>query len=163
MNRTSYLRLCLIALLLCVPALPALLPAAGSVTRVERVLSVAEHDSLIRLLADTCLCDTGLCLDQQGNESKVYPCPGGVCIRTDDPRVAGPGREWSQRISANTDRTCASPLIFECRLSGGDVLLMILWREEIAGQAEVFRSFRLPGVFPPMWSVPLDVTLKTIR
>ena len=163
MSRISYPRLCLIALLLCVPCLPALLPAAGSVTRIERVLSIAEHDSLTRLLADTCLCDTGLCLDQQGNESKVYPCPGGICIRTNDPRVAGSGREWAQRISANTDLPCTSPLMFECRPSGEDVLLMILWREEIAGHAEVFRSFRIPGVFPPMWSAPLDVTLKTTR
>jgi len=163
MSRTSHSRPYLIALFLCLPALPAMLTAAGSVTRIERVMSVAEHDSLIRLLADTCLCDTGLCLDQQGNESRVYPCPSGVCIRTNDPRVAGPGREWAQRISANTNLPCTSPLMFECRLSGGELLFMILWREEIAGHAEVFRSFRIPGVFPPMWSQPLDVTIRPAR
>jgi len=52
MSRTSHSRLCLIALLLCISALSSLLPAAGSVTRIERVLSVAEHDSLVRLLAE---------------------------------------------------------------------------------------------------------------
>lgn len=163
MNRTNCPHLCLAALLLCLTVLPARLPAAGSVTSIERVMSIAEHDSLIRLLADTSLGDTGLCRDQEGNESKVYSGPGGVRVRTNDPRIATPGRAWSQCISANTDQACTSPVIFECQEPGGDVLLMVLWREEIAGNAEVFRSVRMPGVFPPRWSIPLDVTLRTSR
>ncbi len=162
--RRFFASLRMTALALCLVAGPTgTLQAATDTMRTERFTSIREHDMLILTLEDTCLCDTSMTTDSRSVTFLACCDSGRVFVRMSPSLLASPGVDkghsvtWSPRMLVSRSNRCASPVIFELAEPGREPLTVVMWREEAAGLIRVMRSHLYPGVFPPQWSVPLEM------
>jgi hypothetical protein len=145
-----------------VPVLAGTLLAATSTMRTERFTSIREHDKLILALEDSCLSDTSTTTDSRSATYLAYCDSGRVFVRISPSPFASSGVDkgdsmtWFPRMLLSRSNRCASPVIFALAEPGREPLMVVMWREEAAGLIRVMRSQLYPGVFPPLWSAPLE-------
>jgi hypothetical protein len=156
------LRMTILALGLVAGLAGTLLAATGTM-RTERFTSIREHDRLILALEDSCLCDTSMTTDSRSVTYLACCDSGRVFVHMSPSPFASRGVDkgdsvaWFPRMLLSRSSRCASPIVFELLEPGREPLMVVMWREEAAGLIRVMRSHLYPGVFPPQWSVPLEI------
>ncbi|MEO0108723.1 MAG: hypothetical protein ABIK62_06090 [candidate division WOR-3 bacterium] len=133
-------------------------PATGRLLTLEPLGSLGELARITLMLCDSAECDTSVCCDAQGIAHRVYSDSGRIIYQSQESDLRTSDTDWSAGIPLSRGQNASSPVIVEVRAPGMDATLFVAWREQVEDRIEVFRSYRVPALFPPCWTAPRNVT-----
>jgi hypothetical protein len=151
----------------------------GTVT-LEPARDVRQFDAWIYSLMDSAVCETCVTQDSRGILHRVWADSGRMMYQNTlspsplpspqrgEGKGGGPaqgneerkGLRWSQAIRLSSSRSCESPLVFERRDVGEEPWLVVMWREEFEGRAEVMCRYLFRDAWPLRWGPVWNVTIR---